>query len=433
MNSEKRFLFAIAGVQSGKTMCGGIWLIREILKGWQEGKDYSYLIAAPTYKILQQSTLRKFFELMPHWMGEYKEQKSVVELKGGKGIIYVRSTEEPGGLEGMTLKAGWLDECGQMADNVWRTVQGRLAIQNGRMIGTSTPYTFNWLYDIASGREKSDQYEVVTWESIDNPWFPKAEYERQMKLAEGDPALEADFEKRYKGVFRRMSGQVYSQWHEKYILGLIDPEKFYKEYIGGIDWGYTQPSAVEIVAFSDDQPACTMVDEYYQSGKTIDEIAANCVAMMNKWKVRLFYADPSRPDYIQELNTRRIPVIPGMNDIKTGVAILQRLIKSGNLHIARACPHLLDEIEQYHYPETDNEDDVKEVPVATKDHGLDAMRYAIATHVPIDIPIINEVKPIWKEIKESIKNPDEYEESMEAMNSDEVGYEGETGGDWASD
>ena len=333
----------------------------------------------------------------------------------------------------MTLKAGWLDECGQMADNVWRTVQGRLAIQNGRMIGTSTPYTFNWLYDIASGREKSDQYEVVTWESIDNPWFPKAEYERQMKLAEGDPALEADFEKRYKGVFRRMSGQVYSQWHEKYILGLIDPEKFYKEYIGGIDWGYTQPSAVEIVAFSDDQPACTMVDEYYQSGKTIDEIAANCVAMMNKWKVRLFYADPSRPDYIQELNTRRIPVIPGMNDIKTGVAILQRLIKSGNLHIARACPHLLDEIEQYHYPETDNEDDVKEVPVATKDHGLDAMRYAIATHVPIDIPIINEVKPIWKEIKESIKNPDEYEESMEAMNSDEVGYEGETGGDWASD
>jgi PBSX family phage terminase large subunit len=416
MNSDKRFLFAVAGVQSGKTMCGAIWLIREILKGWQEGKDYSYLIAAPTYKILQQSTLRKFFELMPHWMGEYKEQKSVVELKGGKGIIYVRSTEEAGGLEGMTLKAAWADECGQMNDGVWRTLQGRLAILQGRLIGTSTPYTFNWLFDLVSGREKRDDVEVVTWESIDNPWFPKEEYLLQKRLAEGDPAMTADFEKRYKGIFRRMSGRVYESWHEKYIIGMIDPNRYFKEYIGGIDWGYTQPSAVEVVGFADDVPTCTLVDEYYQTGKTIDEIAAICIAMMNKWHIRLFYADPSRPDYIQDLNTRRIPVIPAMNDIKQGVAVLQRLIKSGNLYVTRQCPHFLDEIDQYHYSETD--DDVNETPVATKDHALDAVRYCIATHVPIEIIVTKEEKPIWKDIKESLKPEDEYEESMEAFNQD---------------
>jgi hypothetical protein len=254
-----------------------------------------------TYKILQQSTIRKWLELAPSWLGEYKEQKSIYELKGGKGLIYIRSTDDPLGLEGMTLKAAWLDEAGQMSDDTWRIIQGRLSILHGRMLVTTTPYTFNWVYDLTSGKEKNDDLLVVHWESIDSPWFPKTEYLRQQKLAEGDPSLMADFEKRYKGIFRRMSGRVYGNWHEKYIRDEVG-EQYFKEFIGGIDWGYTQPAAVEIIGFSDNKPGCVVVDEWYESGRVIDEVAANCIALMKKWNVRLFYADPSRPDYIQDLN-----------------------------------------------------------------------------------------------------------------------------------
>ena len=412
MASKKRYLFALAGIQSGKTITGCMWLIREILKGWDEKKDYSYLIAAPTYKILQQSTIRKWLEMCPPWFGEYKEQKSVFELADGRGIIYIRSTEEPYGLEGMTLKAAWLDEAGQMADDVWRIIQGRLSILQGRLIATTTPYIYNWVEDITSGKTKRDDVEVVKWESIDSPWFPKAEYYRQKKLAEGDPALWADFEKRYKGVFRRVSGRVYSQWSERYIINDLG-EIYLKEVIGGIDWGYTQPAAVTAIGFTDEKPMVVILDEWYQSGKVIDEIAAACLAMMNKYNVRLFYADPSRPDYIQDLANRRIPVMPGNNDMKMGIAQIQRLIKTGNLNIMRNCPHLLEEMELYHYPEAGDEQ-LKELPVMTKDHALDSIRYPIITHMPIEVVETKEEKPIWKLIHETNKaEVPNYEEEME--------------------
>ena len=70
-----------------------------------------------------------------------------------------------------------------------------------------------------------------------------------------------------------------------------------------------------------------------------------------------------------------------------------------------------NEISTYHYPEV-GEEVTKEIPVPNKDHALDAIRYCIATHIPIEIIEEAKVSPQWKEIKESLKAPDEYEESM---------------------
>lgn len=415
MRSPKRFLIALAGIQSGKTMVGCMWLISEILRGWNENKDYSYLIAAPTYKILQQSTLRKWFEVAPPWLGRYLEQKSVIQLADGRGIIYIRSTDEPYGLEGMTLKAAWLDEGGQMPDEVWRVIQGRLSILRGRCLITSTPYAFNWLKDVSDAGTTDDTL-VVHWESIDSPWFPRGEYLRQLKIAKGDPSLMADFEKRYRGIFRSMTGAVYQNWNEKFTTSDLGSQ-YFKEYIGGIDWGYTQPFAIEIMGFSDTKPTCVLVDEYYQSGKTIDELAQIAANMKKQWNVRLFYADPSRPDYIMDFNTRGIPVMPGNNDIQMGISVIQRLIKSGNFAVHTRCHNLLEEIKKYHYPEV-GDSISKEIPVKVFDHALDSMRYAIATHLPAEIPVEKIEKPIWTEIKESLKEQNTFDEAMDSWDVD---------------
>ncbi len=417
LNSNKRFIACLSGIQSGKTFTGCMWLIKEILKGWNEGKDYSYLIAAPTYKILQQSTIRKWLELAPAWLGEYKEQKSVFELKN-KGIIYIRSTEDPYGLEGMTLKAAWLDEAGQMPDEVWRVVQGRLAILSGRCIITTTPYIFNWVYkDILQCKDTDKDLEVIQWESKDSPWFPKAEYERQRKLAEGDPNLMAAFEKRYRGMFRSMTGLVFPLWHNKYVQPEVDYRNTtFKEFVGGIDWGFTNPAAIEIIGIKDEKPKFVVVDEWYQQGRVIEEIAAACVQMMQKWNVRLFYADPSRPDYIQELNNRRIPVMIGDNDIQKGVASIQRKIKVEDFGITVKCPNLLEEMKAYHYPET--ELDGKEEPIAQFNHAIDACRYAIATHFPLELEVVTKESPIWQDIKASLKPIDDADDGMEDVWSD---------------
>ena len=67
LDSEARFILLQAGIQSGKTMAGAMWLIKEILYYQGKGEIYDYAIVSPTYKLLQQSTLKKFLELAPLW------------------------------------------------------------------------------------------------------------------------------------------------------------------------------------------------------------------------------------------------------------------------------------------------------------------------------------------------------------------------------
>src|SRR3990167_2490743 len=90
----------VAGVQSGKTSTGVYWAGKKI----QEFPQGTGIIAAPTYKILQQATLKKFFETFPELAVYHKEQKGEINLPTG-GIIYIRSMDNPFGAEGIT--ADW--------------------------------------------------------------------------------------------------------------------------------------------------------------------------------------------------------------------------------------------------------------------------------------------------------------------------------------
>jgi Terminase large subunit, T4likevirus-type, N-terminal len=96
-----QFGAAIAGVQSGKTFLGSVWSAKKI----QEFPKGNGIIAAPTYKILQQSTLDKFFQNFPMMRRFYKESKGEIELPTG-GKVFTRSFDQPLGAEGIT--AHWI-------------------------------------------------------------------------------------------------------------------------------------------------------------------------------------------------------------------------------------------------------------------------------------------------------------------------------------
>ena len=76
-NSSKQFVIVVCGSQSGKTYLGAVWSYNKIVNFSKSNG----LISAPTYKILNQSTLEKFFQLFPHLRQFYKEQKQEIQLK----------------------------------------------------------------------------------------------------------------------------------------------------------------------------------------------------------------------------------------------------------------------------------------------------------------------------------------------------------------
>ena len=77
-NATERFIFFCAGVQSGKTTFGSVWIINEA----QEHGAGDYLIVAPTYRILNQSTLQKFREIVPSGWGIFNKADSARRQAG---------------------------------------------------------------------------------------------------------------------------------------------------------------------------------------------------------------------------------------------------------------------------------------------------------------------------------------------------------------
>ena len=81
--SNKKINLIATGVQWGKTTVGAVWLKRHIHNTSGEGSNY--IIYAPTYKILQQSTLPAFLKAMAG-TGVYRKSDSVFEINGARTV-----------------------------------------------------------------------------------------------------------------------------------------------------------------------------------------------------------------------------------------------------------------------------------------------------------------------------------------------------------
>jgi len=114
-------------------------------------------------------------------------------------------------IEGITnCRFIWNDEVGQDRYQAWVNIQGRAAFKEAQIFNTTTPYALNWMYhDIyrpwTEGR--LSDVDIIQWRSIDNPYFPKAEYERQKKMLDSRV-----FAMKYEGTFQKMAGLVYEDF-----------------------------------------------------------------------------------------------------------------------------------------------------------------------------------------------------------------------------
>ncbi len=379
--SKARDIAAVAGIQGGKTTVGATWLCRELYDSYSAGLRGDYLITAPTAKILQQSTLPKFRAVMPPDWGEWHEQKQVFKLAWGDQI-FVRSSERPEHLEGMTLRAAWGDEFGQMKYEAYVNLRGRLAIHQGRLLMTTTPYSMGWFYrevaqkaGILNGKDRGmgdPRLELVTWKSIDNPAFPREEYERA-RLTLPD----AIFRRRYEGAFTQLEGLVYPDFDpDRHVVDAFDIPAHWQCF-AGVDFGHSEPSV--ILSFAED-PATHVFygySEFYRPECTMQTLAEFITGL----GARVALADPNGAQWIAELNRYcGIGVVkPADNSVDVGIERIVSLLKTDKLKFMRGkCPNTLDEIETYHYPQQSGDRAVREKPVKIRDHAMDALRYAFS-------------------------------------------------------
>jgi hypothetical protein len=118
-------------------------------------------------------------------------------------------------LEASTANAAWCDEWGMDSVTIeaQNAVESRLAIKQGRQLVTTTAYNVGLVktrfHDLWVGGNPA--YDVISFESIANPVFPVAEFERQRLLLP-----DWKFRMRYRGQLTKPAGVIYSDFDDHY-------------------------------------------------------------------------------------------------------------------------------------------------------------------------------------------------------------------------
>lgn len=360
-------------------MSGASWLRRRIFSNFTP--DASFLVTAPTYKILEQSTLPAFLNIMGQF-GTFARQRAVFELKSNFGArtpkVYFRTAKEPDSVVGMTNVFGiWCDEAGKYPLYFWENIQGRSAFKDCPIMITTSPYSLNWIYkDIIRPVRDGKRSDVLLIQasSNENPYFPKEVFERNKLLM--DPRR---FNMMYNGNFDKMQGLVYDCFseHDNQCAPFKLPEG--TKYYAGVDWGYTEPFVIKVRAVTLTGQHYG-VSEFYKSGLTPSDIIPIAKQKMDVFGIRQFYCGPDQPGLIEDLCRNKIPAVAADNDVTRGIGLHYELLSSHRLkYFHGQNPYTLDELDTYHYPEPkdlgpdDNAKDQK--PVGQNDHALDADRY----------------------------------------------------------
>ncbi|HSV75325.1 MAG TPA: hypothetical protein VLH79_16335 [Chthonomonadales bacterium] len=399
--SERRFVFVIAGTQSGKTSFGPFWLWREMRR---RGPG-DYLAVTATYDLFKLKMLPALRELFVEALGvaRYRAADRVLEVRpgalgdsdrdGAGARVILRSAAAGGGLESATAKGAWLDECGQDAFTVetWEAVLRRLSLSRGRALATTTPYNAGWLKTQVHDRwlAGDPDIEVVRFASTRNPAFPREEYERARASM---PAWR--FRMFYRGEMARPEGLVYDAFDDRlHVTEARVPPAEWPRWVG-IDFGAVHTALVWL-AEDPESGALTAYRESLGGCRTTAEHSAAALGMAEGENVRGWFGGaPGETQQRMDFGAAGVPVQrPPVADVEAGIDRVTDLLRSGRLFVQRGLSGLLDEFGSYRRRLGPDGAPTEEIENRRAFHRLDALRYAVCgwSGGPVSV-----VKEFWR-------------------------------------
>lgn len=373
---QSRFVFVIAGTQSGKTSflpLGAKLMIDKHGPG-------DYIAVTASYDLFKLKFLPEMLRFFTGYLRrdgwEWQASDRVLYRPKDNTRIILRSASAEGGLESMTGKGAILDECGQDGFRLesWEAILRRLALSQGPVLAGTTPYNLGWLktevYDRWRAGDKD--YRVVQFKSTMNPAFPMAEYERARASL---PAWK--FEMFYNGEFSRPAGLIYDDF--SLIENICDPFDIPPQWPRrvGVDFGGVHTSTVWL-AENPTTGAQYLYRETLEGGLTTKEHAKrwrDYGELVVLWMGGAPSEDQPRRDFAAEgVKILRPPVV----DVEAGIDRVTAIIKTRRLFVFRNCKGIVDELGTYSRELDATGQPTDKIKDKETFHRLDALRY-IAT------------------------------------------------------
>lgn len=389
--STARFILLLAGTQSGKTVFGPTWLYREI----QTCGPGDYLVVTPTFQLLGKKALPAFIELFEKRLQVGRYVGSPIRRfeftregnrrtwgdhwTGEDTTIFFGHAQDPDSLESATVKAAWLDEAGQRKFRraSWDAVRRRISIHSGRALLTTTPYDLGWLKQVLYDPWKAGDpaIEVINFNSIENPAFPRSEYEAARRDLPG-----WKFAMFYEGRFERPAGLIYDsfivdgpQTHK--IPRFVIPSHW-PRYLG-LDFGGVHTAGV----FYAEEPGTGrlyLYREYLAGNLTAQEHVVKLLAGEPGIPTVVGGAWASEEQWRREFRAGGLPVRPpAVAGVEVGIERVYGAHKRNEIYVFDDLAGYLEEKATYSRELDDNDEPTERIADKQDYHFMDSERYIV--------------------------------------------------------
>ena len=380
------------GVGAGKTICGLAEVIGILLEN-PGAVAYGF---EPTYKMVRRiliPTLESKYLLgnpveSNPLVVSYHRSDGYLQLIEGQ-TFWFGSLEEPEYAEGANVDVIWIDEAqyirrfAECQDVVLRRLRGSGKTERDitcSIVTTSPPPLVPdcRLYDFYENPEKRNiDSKVYRWSMLDNVHL--SDKYKQEILATHHGALAKRF---VEGLFAPVGTGSFDYDSTIHEFKQLQPN-IIQQVIYGVDFGWTNPSAIVCVGFDGDGRAY-ILDEFYQNRTQTETLIQELKEMVASYGQGKIICDRSSPATIDMLHTAGLNAVADESKRDDGIRELGgRFVVQGDgkprIYVASKCVNFIHEVMVYN-------SEIKE-----NDHAIDALRYAIMSVVMAK----PDVEPAW--------------------------------------
>lgn len=359
-------------------------------------KKYTYLIGSAVRTYLRilgpDSPVRAFGGEKPQWF----------DYPNGSRM-WIAGLDNPGKALSSERDFIYVNQAEELSIEDWETLTTRATGRGSvmpytRMFGDCNPGNpRHWI----KAREKAGKLKLLESRHRDNPSLYTDAFEltpqgeRTMGILDG---LTGARRLRLRdGKWASNEGLVYETFDA--AIHVIPSSKFnrasIRRYVAGVDWGYTEPGAIEVFGVDGDGRMYRVAEVYY-SRKLIGWWVEQAKRLASLYPIDTFSCDPAEPAYIEAFRSADLPAEPAFNDIAPGVQAVQNRLtvqEDGRARLyfvdgsdsevdevltdAKKPSGMREEMDSYAWPKTPDGKPNKEIPEDKDNHGCDAGRYAV--------------------------------------------------------
>ena len=327
------------------------------------------------------------------------EKDRVIKFKWGT-TVEAKSADNPDSLVGEGLDLLIVDEAAKVKRKIWDMyLSPTLSDRKGKAIFITTPEGFNWIYDLYLLGKEDELWESHQAPSWDNHFaFPVGKTDQFILERKRNMSKEV-FDQEYGAKFTSFAGRVYP-FERDLDVGDYPYNPNHPTFCS-IDFGYRMPAVGWFQTYRVGGIwHINMIDEIiHKTNIKTDELALKIKE--KPYNVLKFYGDPAGVQAQGQsgmgdieifrrhgivINTKRDKV---SRSIASGVSHVRGFVENAQnerfFHVNKKCTGIMEDLENYRYPEAKEGQDLKPEPLKDgyHDHGCDMIRYFFTNRFPI--------------------------------------------------